>query len=125
MRKLLISASLLQFTFVIACSSPERAKQQLLAKADQLVAKGATAEATLNYKKALQKDPRFGQAHYRLGLLELKENKIPEAYQSLQSAVMFSPENLDAKAKLADLCLKLYVTDPRHPKNFYDQVVQL
>jgi predicted Zn-dependent protease len=124
MRKLFITALVLQFTFVIACNS-EKAKQQLLAKANQLAANGATAEATLNYRKILQKDPRFGEAHYRLGLLELKENKILEAYQSLRSAVTLSPENMDAKAKLADMCLKMYVTDPRHPKNLYDQVVQL
>src|SRR5215471_16434124 len=121
MRKPGLSALILSFTFVSGCGSP----QKFFTKANELAAKGATAEAILNYKKALQKDPNFGEAHYRLGLLQLNENRIPEAYQELRAAVMYSPENLDAKAKLADMCLKMYVTDPRHPKGLYDQVAQL
>ena len=125
MRTQCLGISVFLFTFAVSCSNSEKAKQQYLAKANQLALTGNATEARLNYKKALQKDPRFGEAHYRLGLLELKENHTREAYPSLKSAVDLSPENQDAKVKLADLCLKMYLADPKRPKTLYDQVLEL
>jgi tetratricopeptide (TPR) repeat protein len=86
---------------------------------------GKYGDAELQYRNAIQKDPNAGEAHYRLGLAEMQENKSLLAYQSLLHAVQLMPENDAAKAKLADVTFALLVADPRHSKVFYDQVGRL
>ena len=44
-------------------------------------------EASIMYRRALQKDMRFGEAYYRLGLSELKLGKPVDAMRALQRAV--------------------------------------
>ena len=70
-----------------------------LAKGNGLFAKGEFAEASLNYRKALQKDPNSGEAYYRLGVADLKLNKAAEALQDLEHAVRWMPDNPDAKTE--------------------------
>lgn len=62
-------------------------------------------EASILYRRALASnaDPRYGEAHYRLALTQLKLGSPAEAYRSLQNTIEFQPENADALTKLADL----------------------
>src|SRR5579863_2220264 len=66
-------------------------------------AQGRFQEASLDYRKAVQKDPSFGEAYYRAGLAELKLNKAAEALQDLQTAVQLLPANDAAKTDLTNL----------------------
>jgi tetratricopeptide (TPR) repeat protein len=125
MRHISRSVSALLLTFLLSCTSSEKAKQRYLTKANELAQSGNVSEARLNYKKALQKDPRFGEASVSAGLLALKENQIWEAYNALNLAVSLSPENQEAKVAFANLCLKMYLTDPHRTKTTYDRVVSL
>jgi tetratricopeptide (TPR) repeat protein len=93
-------------------------------KGNALFAQGRFAEATLNYRRALQKDPALGEAYYRAGLAELKENKAAEALQDLQQAVRLMPDNQAAKTDLTNLMLGAYIGDARHPKFLYDLLLQ-
>jgi tetratricopeptide (TPR) repeat protein len=115
--------------FLIALSScslsPDAAKRKYLQKADKLYAAGNYAEAALNYQKAIQKDGRFGEAHYGLALVQLKLLKTREAYESTSRAAEMLPNREDVKVRLADLGLLLYLSDPKHPANLYRQVTQL
>lgn len=77
-------------------------------------------DADIQYRKALQKNPEFGEAHYRLGLTQLKQNKPIEAYRSLRKAVELTPANDAAKVELADLALVSYLAVASRPKQFYD-----
>ncbi len=95
-----------------ACS---RSPRYYLDKGDKLYAKGAYADASLNYRKAIQKDPSFGPAYYQLGLSELHLNKASEAYQSLSRAADLLPNREDVKVTLAGLSLAAYFSDRRHP----------
>ena len=70
-----------------------RSAQSYLEKGNAMFAQGHFAEANLNYRKALQKDPNFGEAYYRAGLAELKDNKVAQALQDLQRAVRLMPDN--------------------------------
>ena len=92
-----------------------RSPRYYLDKGDQLFAKGAYADASLNYRKALQKDPSFGQAYYQLGLSELRRGKTPDAYASLSRAADLLPNRDDVKVTLADLSLLAYLSDRRRP----------
>jgi tetratricopeptide (TPR) repeat protein len=94
-------------------------------KGNALSASGKFAEAELNYRKALQKDSNSGEAYYRLALDELKQNKGPQAYQSLLQAVRVAPEHQAARTELANLALTSYLADPQHPKVLYDLLLRV
>ncbi|MGA2882848.1 MAG: tetratricopeptide repeat protein [Bryobacteraceae bacterium] len=101
-----------------------RSAQSYLEKGNAMFAQGHFAEANLNYRKALQKDPNFGEAYYRAGLAELKDNKVAQALQDLQRAVRLMPDNQAAKTDLTNLLLGAYIGDSQHPKFLYDLLVQ-
>ena len=100
------------------CSTnPETQKRDYLAKGDKYFDKGSFREASIMYQKALQKDMRFGQAYYKLGLSQLKLGRVGEGASALRRAVELQPDNVDAHGKLADVYLGAYMTDPRKFKN--------
>ena len=96
-----------------------------LAKGQGFSEKHQYGEAALNYRKAIQKDPSFGEAYYRLGLTELRLNMGREAYQDLSRAVTLLPNRDDVKVMLADLSFDAYVADRTRPTIFYEQVIKL
>jgi len=106
-RKLLALAALLA---VAACSN-ESSKKRLLDVGNKYAAQGKLKEASLIYRKAIQKDPRYGDAYYQLGLIELKLGRYGEAMRSLQRASELLPGNDDAHSKLGDLYLSIYLSD--------------
>jgi tetratricopeptide (TPR) repeat protein len=93
-------------------------------KGNSAVAHGKFEEATLDYHAAIQKDPSFGDAYYRAGLAELKQNKVAKALEDLESAVRLLPASDAAKTELTNLLLGAYVGDPKRPRFLYDQLVR-
>jgi tetratricopeptide (TPR) repeat protein len=93
-------------------------------KGNTAFARGKFAEASLNFRKAVQKDPTFGEAYYRAGLSELKQNKSAEALQDFENAVRLMPDNQEAKTDLTNLVLGAYIGDSKRPKFLYDLLVQ-
>jgi tetratricopeptide (TPR) repeat protein len=110
------------FLTVSACTYT---KQNYLAKGNDFFKRGRYMDASLNYRKAIQKDPRFGEAYYHLGLAALKLDDVNEALVALSRAVVLLPNNLAAKEKLADLLLALYLSNPNRPQLIYSQLTQL
>ena len=83
---------------------------------------GKYDDAIILYKKAIQKEPKSGEAYYRLALADLKLGKIPDAYQALSTASTFSTDNEEIQSVFADFCFELYLLDKTHPKSLYDKV---
>jgi tetratricopeptide (TPR) repeat protein len=102
------------------CHSPS----SYLEKGNASFARGQFADASLNYRKAIQKNAEFGEAYYRAGLAELKQNKAAEALQDLQQAVRLMPHNQAAKTELTNLMLGAYIGDPQRPKFLYDLLLR-
>lgn len=120
-------------------------KQSYLEKGNKYYDAGKYEEARLNYLKAIQKDPKFGEAQYRLGLAALKADPelrpdlyrtqdeiqkartahVREAYDSLFRALQLQPDRVEVKEKFADLCLSLYLSDQTRPHRFYQQIQDL
>ncbi|HYL37906.1 MAG TPA: tetratricopeptide repeat protein [Bryobacteraceae bacterium] len=96
-----------------------------LDQGNQLFSAGKYDDASLNYRNALKKDPKSGEAYYRLALAQLKLGKLPDAYQALNRAVELSPQNAPAKVELAAISLTAYTRDPRHPAALYNRAVAL
>lgn len=100
-------------------------KQSYLEKGNKFYDAGQYEDARLNYLKAIQKDPKFGEAHYRLGLVAIKQDHAREAYDSLFRALQLQPARLDIKEKFADLCLSIYLSDEDRHNRYYRQVQDL
>src|SRR5665213_117466 len=101
-----------------------RSAANYLEKGNAAFHRGQFEEASLNYRKAVQKDSSFGEAYYRAALAELKLNKAAEALQDLKQAVRLMPNNQPAREDLTNLMLGAYIGDPSHPKFLYDLLVQ-
>jgi tetratricopeptide (TPR) repeat protein len=97
-------------------------KESYLAKGNAFFDAGKYDDASLNYRKAIQKDTNFGEAYYRLGLTAIKLEKGLLAYNALLRAVQLLPGNQDAKDRYADVCLSLYLADSSHPQSLYTQI---
>src|ERR1700730_14972545 len=100
-------------------------KQAYVAKGNQYLKEGKDADAVINYRKAIQKDPLSGEAYYGLGLTFIRQADPKQAYFALSRAVELLPDNDEAKERLGELCISGYLRDPRHPLNLYNQIKDL
>jgi len=100
-------------------------KQTYVSRGNQLYDAGKYADAALNYRKAIQKDPKFGEAYYRLGLAAVKQDQAREAYDSLYRATQLLPNRVDVTERFGDICLSYYLADSNHPKFLYNQIAEL
>ena len=77
------------------------------------------------YRRALQKDRKFAEAWYRLGLVDSKLEDWQDAVASYQRAVQLDPKNSDAVSRLADLYLASYVMSKSHPQESLNETKDL
>ncbi|HXA63756.1 MAG TPA: tetratricopeptide repeat protein [Bryobacteraceae bacterium] len=110
---------------MVAVAGCGRSSSYYLAKGRELSAKQQYAEAALNFRKAVQKDSRSGEAYYQLGLTEIRLNQRREAFQDLSRALALLPGQDGVKVTLADFSFNAYVADRTRPKMLYDQVTRL
>jgi tetratricopeptide (TPR) repeat protein len=123
-RKLLLFVPLL--LFMASCSrDPKAQAQRYTDTGNTFFNKGKYKEAAIMYRKALQKDLRFGEAYYRLGLTELKLGSYGGAASQLRRAVELQPNNADAAIKLADIFLLASTQDTAHQSQLIDEVKDL
>ena len=91
--KLITATTILGCTLTICTTSCLQSPQGYLAKGNQFFGAGKNEEAILNYRKAIQKDARFGEAYYRLALAELNQ---PNAATILNQVVKQYPGTVEA-----------------------------
>jgi tetratricopeptide (TPR) repeat protein len=99
--------------------------QRYLDNGNKFFAKAKYKEASIMYRRALQKDLRFGEAYYRLGLTDLKLGALGDAGRTLRRAVELQPTNVDATTKLADLYLAASIQDAAHQDQLLKDVKEL
>jgi tetratricopeptide (TPR) repeat protein len=106
-----------------ACNrDPKVQRQKYLESGNRYFENGKFKEASLMYRRSLQQDMRFGEAHYRLGMTELKLGRPVDALRSFQRAVELDPNNNEAPAKVAEIFLAAYGSDPKKPEQFLKEV---
>jgi tetratricopeptide (TPR) repeat protein len=87
------------------------------------MAAGKYADAEIQYRKSILKDPRFAEGYYRLGLLEYKLRHGAEALDDFQRAVDFDQANDRYAIDLANVSIEAYQATPNR-NNLYEQVAR-
>src|SRR5665647_1223184 len=100
-----ILAVLVGFT---SCSrDPAVVKKRYLESGNKYFDKGRYKEASIQYRNALKRDPRYGAAHYKLALVSLQVQDVNGAVSSLRRAVepvnINEPYYWEAVVKLSDI----------------------
>jgi tetratricopeptide (TPR) repeat protein len=117
-----VALLLVALTFIGCDSDPKVARQKYLETGNRYFKNEKYREASIFYRKALQKDARFGEAYYQLGLSELKLGKPADAMRALQRAVELDKANIDAASKLAEIYLAIYARSEAKPKNLLKEI---
>src|SRR6202171_2166716 len=105
--------------FVGACNrDPKVVCKKYVDNGNKYYDRGKYKEASIMYRNALKKDPRYSDAYYHLGLVDLRLGLYGEAQRALLRAVETDTEkkNIDAVVKLADLHLAAYLYTPQGKK---------
>src|SRR5215472_1162941 len=63
--------------------NPEKAKKKYLESGLSYVNKKQYDAAVIQFKKALQVDPKYADAHYQLGLTYLRQGRGQDAYDTV------------------------------------------
>jgi len=104
---------------------PKVQAQRYLDNGNKFFSKAKYKEASIMYRRALQKDLRFGEAYYRLALTDLKLQNYGDAVRMLLRAVELEPNNADATTKLADLYLLASTQDSGHQDQLTKDATEL
>ena len=102
-----------------------RSAQSYVKLGDDYYQKSKYDDASINYRKALQKDARSGDAYFGLGRALMKQGNANEAYTNLTRAEQLLPSRDDVKVELGDFALGVYLFDPQHPQKLYDNVSRI
>src|ERR1700722_5597086 len=99
MRSRVVLTCLLLLSLSGCSRDPKVQAQRYLENGNKFFDKGKFKEASIMYRRALQKDLRSGEAYYRLGLADLKLSAYGDASRMLRRAVELQPNNADATTK--------------------------
>lgn len=92
---------------VFSCGSMEDKKTKYFEKGNAFYEKGDYVKARMEFKNAIQIDPRYAEAYYMLGMVEYRENEWKRAVGYLSKAVYYDPDFSDAQVALGDVLLIL------------------
>jgi tetratricopeptide (TPR) repeat protein len=118
-----LSIVLISVLGLASCSrDPNFVKKRYLDRGNVYFERGKYKEAAIMYKDALQKDQRYGPAHYKLALTYLKEGQLAGMVSELRKAVELlpksDPDHWDAVVKLSEI----YIAEASKDKIFMQEV---
>ena len=90
------------------CSQdPEEAKQEAFTRGNGFFEKAQYSEASIEYRRAIQLDARFGAARKQLAETYLRLNDAPNAFREMVRAADLLPEDLDLQVRTGTFLLTL------------------
>src|SRR5208282_5169816 len=104
-RYIVLSTLLAALTVILGgCSrNPEVAKKKYLESGMKYMEQQKYDSAAIQFKKALQIDPKYAEAHYQLAQADIKLEKRPEAFKEMSQTVELDPTNLRARIDLGGM----------------------
>ena len=109
-----VLVSILLMLLAAGCSNPEEKKSAHYQKGIEYQEKGNTDAAILEFKNAVQVDPKFADARYQLALAYLESGDIKSAFKEFKSVSDLDPDNIDAHVKTAELYFLAKQWDESH-----------
>src|SRR5215467_445027 len=102
-----VSVVLAVLTVALAgCSrNPEVAKKKYLESGMKYMDQDKADSAIIQFKKAIQIDPKFAEAHYQLALADLKISHNQDAFREMSQMVELDPNHFKARIALGGLFL--------------------
>ena len=97
----LIAAALLMG----ACTTPEKAKAQHVARGQALLKEKKFQEASLEFRSALQIDEKLADAHWGLANAYEGLQRYQEAFEEMRLTAELDPNNLDVRVRLGNYYL--------------------
>jgi tetratricopeptide (TPR) repeat protein len=119
----LVAVILAVLVGLASCSrDPEVVKKHYLESGNKYFDKGRYKEASIQYRNALKRDPKYGAAYYKLALVSLKTSDIGGAVSSLRRAVELihkdQPDYWDSVVKLTEI----YLAVAKGEKQYMEEV---
>src|SRR5579864_1016456 len=126
MRRVCFLVAVPPILFLMACNrDPQAMRDKCVRSGNKYFQTGKYKEASILYRRALQFDPKSGEAYYRLGLVNLALREYADAAGALQRASSLDPNNEDATARLAELFLTAYAANPQSNKRALEEAKPL
>jgi len=99
--------------------------QDDMARGERLYRSGKYSDASINFQRAIQKNPNLTDAYLWWGRSELMSQNFTEAWKIWYSASHRFPGDEGIKVELGNLCLGALITDPAKPPNLFQILDQL
>lgn len=96
---------------------PKQIAREFTDKGRTFVRQNKIGDATINFQRAVQADPQFGEAYLELGRLQARGRMPGEALTNLSQAAALLPDNIDARVEICNLLLPAYLADRAQPGN--------
>lgn len=101
-----VLAVVVSFAVPTACSTnPDTAKQKYFARAEQYSLEKKYDEAIVEYRSALQQDPSFAEARFKLAEAYVAKNDYRNAYPEYIRAADLKPDDLRIQARAGNMLL--------------------
>jgi tetratricopeptide (TPR) repeat protein len=126
----LVAVILAVLVGLASCSrDPEVVKKHYLESGNKYFDKGRYKEASIQYRNALKRDPKYGAAYYRLALVSLKTGDVGGAVSPLRRAVELihkdQPDYWDSVVKLTEIYLAVAKGDKQYMDEVYKFIAEL
>src|SRR5579862_3289624 len=100
------AVSLTSVASVIGCASAQEKSARHFADAEHWAAEGKINEAIVEYRRAIQLNPKDPKAHLALAKIFIDRQDIPSGVQQLKIVLKNNPDDHDANIGLAKLLIK-------------------
>src|SRR3982074_861959 len=88
-----------------ACTTPEKAKAQHVARGQALLKDKKFQEASLEFRNALEIDEKLADAHWGLANAYEGLQRYQEAFEEMKQVAALDPNNLDVRVRLGNYYL--------------------
>ena len=90
----------------ISCTrNPTRDRQRFFESGERYFRMNKCPEAVIQYRNALQIDPRYSEAYFQLGICYARLQRWSDAFNAWQETVQLDPTHMQAHLRLAELYL--------------------
>jgi tetratricopeptide (TPR) repeat protein len=96
---------LISFCGLTACGSSADSAARFIESGKELLAENKPEKARIEFKNAIQVDPKVAEPHYQLALLDEKAKRWKQMYASLLRVEQLNPMHHEATIKLGQLYL--------------------